>query len=565
MFESGHKSPKVHRRSPPGTEHADILSLLPHRDELAAQLQWCGVELNQSVDETMDELSILLTELSVIGMPEIAVAVPWLMDLASLIRHVHPNLRASRKDIPGFDCRDAYVREWLIPFANLPSVRFLSQKYQAAGAGRLRMTALFVRCIVIWWSEQLRDESRASWLSYGREPISGELLGDFYQAVVSTSATARNLDKAIDQLEQFLIGVMSILPTAYQSANRQLIKWCRESQNLEEEELRPRAVVPVGGDWFDLCRRPGEYVGIQQVRRDTGIRMIHEALPQELALLKHHEQGQRRFLEKAVHEGILINERQNFTDHERTRRVLLCITAAVGETVNTNRTAFYLNRRLRGSSYKRDATFQSDSAASTGSSTDMRTRALLFDILLDVARLVHDPDLHVDIRVFLECPDEPGRNLSWGAPLAELRQWLLGDRFEFMIELESRLPGFFLERSLSSDMRQVASREFIGHLELGASGYDNLVYVFLGSKRSLTQIVPHDVVVPRRGTTFGCSSVRLIRVDERPLHVGMSTGNSRESSWDWNMESVPDVDCRRSIVAATFGAGDENKIYRKSF
>ncbi len=527
-------------------------------------VEWCGIDPGRDAQRHEATVKDWYAELCAFGLPSMRLVMPWLIDIAALLRMPHPAFREAF-------CGRKYVERFLTPLSNQSGVRYLSRVYQQAEQGQAAMTARFVRRVVEWALQGLLSQGEARWLveEGQREVVTAESeLRKFYELAAGLSGWHAEPDRAVPPLDQFLIAVMGEIPGADKKANRQLIDQCLKSDELQEDEFRPRDVVPVFGEWHDLSRNPGLHVSVQRVRKTTDMQLIRDVVPHELALMKTAN-GRRHFLDKIANEGILIRERQHFTDHERTTRVLFCVTAAIGEKVNTRPTAFYLSSVTRGVKASEVASREADyelrgapgqSTVQLGSSVDTRVRAFLFDVLRDLTRLVNDPELHVEVRVFLECPEDSELNRSWRGSLDELRRCLAGNRYEFMLELESRIPGYFLEQAVEQPIGVESSRTFIERTCLGASGFDRHVFAFVGSRHSMDGLVPHGMTVRRHQGETAPSSVFCIQVGTAGRRVDVASSGWRgRQEMQWKFRSQPDEECRRSLVEATVGSVDVNR------
>ena len=352
-------------------------------------------------------------------------------------------------------------------------------------------------------------------------------------------------DEAVPPIDQFLLASMCELDRAYERADSPLITRCLQSPDLDEENFPPRATVLTAGDEFDFSRAAGDHLAVQEVRKTTDIRRISDAVPQDLAILSRGPSGRRQFLEKFVNEGILILEHQDLTDRNWRRRLLVCLVAGAGDTVNTRRTSFHCNPRVRGR--------RSGQGDLDGDSPDSHARGLVCDILRDLGRFLRDPELIVDIRLFLVHLDSRfhrTRHLD----LDEIREWLIGDRYDFLLELETRIPGYFFGHGSDPTSTAEGPREFLERT-LSLSDYDDSVLVFLGREDAVSPLLPRFFATRERGDKLR-TTVYLGQLERWQTQVKLvSSEITRHASGFGRFEVVSDEELRSTIIRACLRAG----------
>jgi len=245
-----------------------------------------------------------------------------------------------------------------------------------------------------------------------------------------------------------------------------------------------------------------------------------------------------------THEGVLIWERQHFTDRVTRKRILVCFVAAVGETVNHSESAFYLNPHV--------VKMGSTAEVVHSDSMDTHARQLIFDFLQDIGRFWGSPGTHLDLHVLLEDVYGGGRQV-WQMTWEELQECVYGDRYDFMVETEARAPSYFFEQNAATKGSLDSPREFVTYL-LRQGEYDGMVFVLIGSTDHLFDLVPSDVH-RRRLRDRGSDAVKLVRLSNWPHHVDVALANGfGERKLHGDFQFTSDVDLRYSLLEAVFGA-----------
>jgi hypothetical protein len=327
---------------------------------------------------------------------------------------------------------------------------------------------------------------------------------------------------------------------AFKQANGELIACCADSPDLEQRFFQPPPVITKAGHWSELSTSSGERVSVRQVRKTTELRRLGDVIPQDLTLLRSGDDGVRQFLHKMTQEGALIWDRQHYTERTARKLVLVCFAAVVGETANYAPSAFYLNPRIRGGQH----------AAASSDSLDTRARQLIFDFLRDIGDALRASTLRLDLQVLLQdIRDERCR--MWHMTSEELDACVIGDRFDFMVELETRVPGYFLDTKFRTVAAPGAPREFVERA-FYADGDDGKVFVLLGPPGRLQALVPDGL--HRRLRDPRRDAVKLVQLAESPDEVYVAAAaNFDDPKLRWHFVPTGNMDLRYSVLEAVFG------------
>jgi hypothetical protein len=318
---------------------------------------------------------------------------------------------------------------------------------------------------------------------------------------------------------------------------------------LDEDHVVSEATVPIGGDRYDLSQHRGDHVAVRGVRKTTDPSRISEVIPQDLSLLRHGQDGRRQFIHKLAHEGMLIPERQHFTARRQRQRVLVCLAARIGETVNRRRVAFYWNPKITGS-HSRPGELDVDSV-------DTHARSLICDILRDLALGIRDHDLAVEIQIFLTHPDSQ-LSRSLNLSLEQIRDWLGPDRYDFLLELESQFPGYFFEEQRKLRPPWDDPRHYMERNGMSAE-YCGRVFVLLGREGTLDQWVPR-TGPGHRQAGLGQTDLFLAQLGRWPTQLKFTAiSTSVASPQLWNDQFMTDEDLRLRVVQSCLGAAMHGK------
>jgi len=154
------------------------------------------------------------------------------------------------------------------------------------------------------------------------------------------------------------------------------------------------------------------------VARSRRLEDLPDALPQELALLRHSDAGARLLVHKTAEEGVLVWERQAVAEPEPSRRWLLFFLVA-GDA----------------------ATERPDGPV--GFTATGHALRLVFAALGDLPRHATDPRLCGRVVVYLARERRQRRGQVWTFELGDLRARLTGEALGDMLAVEDLAPGFF--------------------------------------------------------------------------------------------------------------------------
>jgi hypothetical protein len=472
--------------------------------------------------------------------PRFPLALPYFLDLAALVVHTHPPFRHPLDGV----LKD-YVNVHLTPLAADPAVRFVRRQLGRVRHDRSlavkvvpRAVARFVRQVMLSLTRIWGDsECAGRWLS---DPLA---VRSFLQENTERIARHPDLRDLIPPMERFLIGAARVAGS-HETANGELIAKCLGSPELTEYERTPHPVVRAAGRCTDVVDKPGEVIDIRRVCRTSELRKIAQVVPQDFALLGLGPEGLRHFLHKLTHEGVLMWERQHPTDRTTRRRILVCFAAAAGATVNHFQSAFYFNSRI--------APQRTAAGAIRSDSIDTHARQLIFDLCRDVGLYRRCPGLDLDLYVYLD-GDCGRRRQIWEITREELEECIYGDRYESMMEMEARTPGYFFEREGLRTETADSPQRYLEHLAR-QSGYDGMVFVLFGPGAHLFDLLPGNVRYYRRHQ--GRSDViKLVRLSHWPDHVEVASARGfGDLGPRQDFQFMSDVNLRYSVLEAVFGS-----------
>jgi hypothetical protein len=324
--------------------------------------------------------------------------------------------------------------------------------------------------------------------------------------------------EVIDPVERFLLGARPRVKDAFWTIDTSLVSECLESQPLIEREhvFEPIERLPTFPDV--PSKNPGDRSTIDRIRKTNRLEQIAEVIPQEMAILRADD-GRHLMLNKLMHDGLLIWQRFNYDAEVRRRRYLICFVLDIGLLSKGDNVAD------RG-----DVLFDGVRAEAGGkahkarrNSPNVHGRRLIFEMLCDMAQFVCLPDATVDIHVFLEPLHEPKRRRLGGrTTLDELRNLLGKNKYNDMVEIETKINGFFFDSPGGSAWEH--HTEFIRQ-EMEKNDYDFTLFVFLASQESLADLLPYAPPPPRNMPGLK-DVVRLVQLGRSPTWVEVAAAAS---------------------------------------
>jgi hypothetical protein len=539
------------------------MSFVDPRNSLPERLEWtevaghldrfCSV-LQSRARDFQTRVDAWYAQFCKLALPRLPLAMPYFVDLASLVLHAYPAFRR-REEAPAEhrDYFDSYGRH-LELLGVQPAVRMVQRRLakccppqEAAD----RIVVRFVRQIMLWesrlWDRHRKQQADGPWVGAGLYLLrDADAIESFLKENVRIVTVYGAFRDAIPPLERFLLGAVSTTESA--RANDELIGRCIQSPDLDDRVYRPPPVITKAGPRAELSRRSGESANVRAVRRTTELRRLPDVVPHEFALLRAPKGGVRPFLFKMTQEGVSVWDRQHHVQRTHCNRVLACLVAAVGDTVNQAQSAFYLNPRVRGGG----------GAALRSDSPDTRARRLIFDFIRDLASAARFSPLQVDVHVHLE---DYRRDCGhqWEMRSSDLEECLGGDRFDFMLELESMAPGYFFEGNLQGADGSHTVGEFIDR-RVFAEGYDGKLIVLLGPSGAFRRVLRDRFQSRRRRRGSATIKVVSLATASDDLAVASVTAHG---AVDFDYVPTDNMALRYSVVEAVFGRAGRGDSLRK--
>lgn len=455
------------------TQTEDLWNRVKFR-QIEHSLEWMAVASTWNSEQEFEEARPWLACLQNLTLPSIPIAVTYIFDLAALITQPHPIVLSTPQN-KRFESDWKVYREHIITVHGQITTRFIRRRLTQLSQLNPQVIARFIRYFLQWQSAQLVQSDQ---FTATRSP---ELLFDeealpFLKRMINVSSE-RSLSNVISPLNSFLLGALCHIESAFDTMSSELIQRCMETPAADLHNPLPPPFYLSTGYHTDESRVNGENVVIHGITKSQRIEKIPEAWPYEFASLKQKLGGKRLFIHKLIEEGLVIKGRRHFAEPKDPGRSLVTFIVNSGDVLNRAETAFYFSKLVRGQK----------AIGTTSSSMETHGRGLVVDFLRDFGQHVPIQTPQFDIALFLESSEDKQIYQLHEFSLDDLKEVVSRGHYDFLIELETRMPGYFFEQN-TKPRESTHPHNFLERVWRRRS-YDKTLVTILGSSESIDRAV----------------------------------------------------------------------------